>query len=253
MFWLTLLADLFLLGLALVLLVQRPVRVREKPVRLRQPLFPEAVLQAWRVLDEVCRGRAVIHAQPAWAGLLTRAVAEASLPRALDFLVCDRLDGRPLMGVYLASTLPADSSSWFSRVDLPVMALTRDLMKQPEILRHLLLGDEEEVAPVTKLPEAKPVVAGRSERKESPVATRVAETAAVGTAEKVEAVEVGRVVAEKVVPKEVGGESEGKVCPRCGSSMGRRQVKQGPQAGRTVLACVRFPECRTVLPLPEKG
>jgi hypothetical protein len=42
-------------------------------------------------------------------------------------------------------------------------------------------------------------------------------------------------------------------CPNCGSPMIERVAKRGPRAGRSFLACTRYPTCRTAVEIEERG
>jgi hypothetical protein len=42
-------------------------------------------------------------------------------------------------------------------------------------------------------------------------------------------------------------------CPNCGSPMVERVAKRGPRAGRSFLACTRYPTCRTAVEIEERG
>lgn len=54
------------------------------------------------------------------------------------------------------------------------------------------------------------------------------------------------VMAQAASPTEADTAAAQPRCPKCTSAMQRRKVKSGAQAGRTVLVCVRYPQCKGI-------
>lgn len=48
-------------------------------------------------------------------------------------------------------------------------------------------------------------------------------------------------------------DSTAKVCPKCGAQMVLKTARQGKYAGSQFWSCSRFPDCKGLLPLAERG
>lgn len=196
-------------------------RSPEFPYYLRDSVLTAAELSFFGVLKQVVADRAVVCTKVNLGDLFVVKADDQSKYRTytnkidrkhVDFLLCDAQTMRPLVGIELddKSHQRADRRARDAFVDQVFAAAKLPLLHVPVKRAYGLDELSTQLAAYLKLPVNSPVIP-----QPKPV-----------------------IVAESVAP----------VCPKCGSEMILRTVKNGANAGNQFWGCSGYPQCRSMLP-----
>ena len=196
-------------------------RSPEFPYYLRDSVLTAAELSFFGVLKQAVADRAVVCTKVNLGDLFVVKADDQSKYRTytnkidrkhVDFLLCDAQTMRPLVGIELddKSHQRADRRARDAFVDQVFAAAKLPLLHVPVKRAYGLDELSTQLAAYLKLPVTAPV---------TPQLKPVVE-------------------AESTVP----------VCPKCGSEMILRTVKNGANAGTQFWGCSGYPQCRSMLP-----
>lgn len=210
------------------------LRPKDKPVietlpyRLRDDFLSPAEFSFYKILSSVLGTRFVIQSKVRLADLFFVVRPNENVtyfnkivPRHLDFLVCDAMTMRPLLGIELDDTSHQQNSR----------------KKRDEFV--------EKVFQAAKLPLLRFPV----QREYNP--REIAAQIAPFIKDKIASFDVSQPASTTMSNKAIPSNAiHVPVCPKCGIPMVLRTVAQGEHKGKQFYGCVNYPHCREVKPVP---
>lgn len=201
------------------------------PYRLRDDFLSPAEFSFFKVLSSVLGTRFIVQSKVRLADIFfvvprsreNVAYFNKIAQRHLDFLVCDAITMRPLLGIEL------DDSSH----------------------QHSKRQERDEFVAKVFQAAGFPLLRFPAQREYNPkeIAARIAPVlkSRIASSGESQAISGSAMVSDSVVPG-----TDAPICPKCGVPMVLRTVTQGKYQGRQFYGCVNFPRCREVRPVPTQ-
>lgn len=215
----------FLVGAGLVSMLTRrssekdEKKLRDYPYVINENFLSAAELNFFRTLQQVVGNQAVVVVKVNLGDVFWAKPKDKKTFRTyrnmidrkhVDFLLCDPVMMRPIMGIELddKSHQRADRRERDQFVDKVFEAARLPLLHMPVKRGYVMAELAAQIAPYL---DGRPAIPPQM----APVPQKA---------------------------------NAAKTCPKCGSEMTLRKAKKGPNAGQQFWGCVQYPNCKTVLP-----
>lgn len=229
------------LGVLFSLLGLEPRETAELPYRLRDDFLSPAEMMFYRVLCLAAAGRAVVCPKVNLADIFfvarpheNQAYRNRIDRKHLDFLLCDPVTMRPVLGIELDDSSHTRASrserdrfvdAVFRRAGLP---LTRVWVQPSYDVADLARWLSQYLGP--------PGPAAALGLPPTPAAAATAAAAAAAAA----------------MPASALSRAQRPLCPKCGVPMVLRVASRGDRQGEQFYGCPNYPRCREVIPLTRR-